>query len=169
MCGSLSPCDYLTACPLSTWAPPPFPVMKTLVQSSMREGKLLGLACCLSYNKPQSSAFNHVWWLLIKYTMHWKCHNTGLLSAVGKGTNIHKKNQNWLHHFEQKDLVFWVCRHSWCLQYFWDEWATFEWGDFWAQNSRSCAKQKNLCDKWQGSMLFGAYCLLKTQGYQKAF
>ena len=54
MCGSLG----FTLLPSET--PSPISYNETLVQSSRQESKLLGLACCLLYNKPQSSAFNHV-------------------------------------------------------------------------------------------------------------
>ena len=58
----LGPCDYITACcspsPLPTWAPPPFPEKKTLVQSSARDSKLLD-------NEPQFSTFNHVCLVMI--------------------------------------------------------------------------------------------------------
>ena len=36
----------------------------------MQDSKLLGLACCWLCNKPQCSAFNHVWFVMIMDEMH---------------------------------------------------------------------------------------------------
>ena len=53
---------------------------KTLVRSSRQQRKLLGLACCLLYNKPQSTTFNYVCLVMIIDEIHnaeyWKFHDT---------------------------------------------------------------------------------------------
>ena len=42
-----------------------FTVEECVIQPLMQHRKLLSLACCLLYNKPQSSAFNHVYLVMI--------------------------------------------------------------------------------------------------------
>ena len=64
---------YLCAClPTFYCSPSPIPCNETSVLSS-RGKKLLGQACCLLYNKPQASAFNHMCLGMITdkiYTQH---------------------------------------------------------------------------------------------------
>ena len=50
MCGSLGPCDYITACcspsPLSTWAPPPFPPISSRLSLLIDWNTIAPKKCC---------------------------------------------------------------------------------------------------------------------------